>query len=168
MTAGPQPDLRIGRILKAHGVRGGVRVESLTDFPDRFRPGRQVRVGDRSLTIARSSEAEGSLLITFVEVTDREQAAALTGLYLTVPLVDAHPLPAGRYYHFQLVGLQVIDSESGRVLGTVADVLSYPANDVLQVMGETGERLVPMVSSVIKRVALDEGTVTVNLPQETA
>jgi len=66
------------------------------------------------------------------------------------------------------VGLRVIDSESGRGLGTVADVLSYPANDVLQVMGETGERLVPMVASVVKRVALDEGTVTVDLPEETA
>jgi len=168
VTPGAPPDLRIGRVLKAHGVRGGVRVESLTDFPDRFAPGSQVTVAGRRLTIERSGVSEAGVLLTFAEITDREEAARLTGSYLTVPLSEARELPPERFYHFQLVGLQVIDRASGRRLGTVAEVLTYPANDVLRVTDGAGERLVPMVRSVVLRVDLPGGTITVDLPDETA
>lgn len=166
MTDGAQPDLRIGRVLKAHGVRGGVRVESLTDFPDRFSPGRQLTVAGRQLTVARSDESEGSFLLSFVEIQDREEADKLRGSYITVPLADARPLPPNRFYHYQLIGLKVIDRASGRELGTVAEVLTYPANDVLRVTEDSRERLVPMVSSVVLGVALEEGTITIDLRDE--
>ncbi|GAC1478899.1 MAG: ribosome maturation factor RimM [Candidatus Dormibacteria bacterium] len=166
MTDGAQPDLRIGRVLKAHGVRGGVRVESLTDFPDRFSPGKQVTVAGRTLTIARSDESDGSLLLSFVEIRDREEAATLRGSYMTVPLEEARPLPAGHFYHFQLVGLRVVDGRSGRQLGTVAEVLEYPANDVLRVTQDDLERLVPMVSSAVETIDLEAGTITVDLGEE--
>jgi len=167
VTTGPQPDLRIGRVLKAHGVRGGVRVESLTDFPDRFSPGLRVAVGGRWLTIARADESGGSLLLSFVEILDREAADTLRGSYITLPLAEARPLPPDRFYHYQLIDLRVIDQGTGRSLGTVAEVLSYPANDVLRVTDGARERLVPMVSSVVRRVALEEGTITVDLHEET-
>ena len=163
MTDGAQPDLRIGRVLKAHGVRGSVRVESLTDFPDRFSPGTQVTVAGRRLTIVRSDEADGSLLLSFVEIRDREEAATLRGSYLTVPLEQARPLAAGHFYHFQLVGLAVIDQRSRRNLGTVAEVLEYPANDILRVTQEDRERLVPMVSNAVLSIDLKAGTITVDL-----
>lgn len=166
MTTGPQPDLRIGRVLKAHGVRGVVRVESLTDFPDRFAKGRQVTVGDRQLTIAASDGSEGGLLLTFSEIHDREEAAALRGAYITVPLTEAHPLPPNRFYHYQLVGLQVVDRGSGRNLGSVAEVLTYPANDVLRVTDGPRERLIPMVSSAVVAVELEKGTIMVDLAEE--
>lgn len=168
MTSGAQPDLRIGRVLKAHGVRGGVRVESLTDFPDRFAPGSQVTVAGRRLTIERSGVSDAGILLTFAEISDREEAARLTGAYLTVPLSEARALPAERFYHFQLVGLQVIDRQSGGRLGTVAEVLANPANDLLRVVDSARERLVPMVRSVVVRVDLPGGTITVDLPDETA
>lgn len=167
MTDSASPPLRIGRVLKAHGVRGGLRVEPLTDFPDRFNPGRQVTVEGRLLTISRSQQSDEGLIVTFAGIEDREQAAALRGAYITVPLDDARPLPADRYYHFQLVGLTVVDSRGGGTLGTVREVLSYPANDVLLVTGAGGERLVPMVSSVILKVDLDVGQITVDLREET-
>ncbi|HEY8677879.1 MAG TPA: ribosome maturation factor RimM [Candidatus Dormibacteraeota bacterium] len=167
MTAPAQPDLRIGRVLRAHGVRGGVRVESLTDFSDRFASGALVMVGGRRLTVARSNETPGSLLITFVEIGDREAAERLTGSYITVPLDQAHPLPRDHYYHFQLVGLTVVDGPRERTLGTVAEVLRYPANDVLRVAGVTGEVLVPMVRSVVRSVDVTDRLITVDLPLET-
>jgi 16S rRNA processing protein RimM len=167
VTEGTSPALRIGRVLKAHGVRGAVRVESLTDFPDRFKSGRQVTVAGRTLTIARSQEAEGSLLLSFAEIGDREQASELRGAYITLPLEEAHSLPAGRYYHFQLIGKRVHDSRSQRALGQVEEVLSYPANDVLRVLGAGRERLVPMVSSVVLRVDLTAGEIEVDLQEET-
>ena len=166
MTDGAQPDLRIGRVLKAHGVRGSVRVESLTDFPDRFSPGTRVTVAGRRLTIARSDHSDGSLLLSFAEIRDREEAATLRGSYLTVPLGEARPLAADRFYHFQLVGLAVIDQGSRRNLGIVAEVLEYPANDVLRVTQDDRERLVPMVSNAVVSIDLKAGTITVNLGEE--
>ena len=168
MTAPAQPDLRIGRVLKAHGVRGSVRVESLTDFPDRFAPGSQVTVAGRRLTIKRSGVSDAGILLTFAEITDREEAARLTGSYLTVPLTEARALPPERFYHFQLVGLQVIDRGTGGRLGTVAEVLTNPANDMLRVVDGARERLVPMVRSVVLRVDLPGGAITVDLPDDRA
>ena len=167
MTTQPEPDLRIGRVLKAHGVRGAVRIELLTDFPDRFAPGREVDVGGRGLRVARSEGQDGSLLVTFDGIDDRTAAEPLAGAYCTVPLGEARALPADRYYHFQLVGLTVFDARRARELGRVAEVLTYPANDVLRVTEGNREVLIPMVRSVIRAITPSEGRIIVELPEET-
>jgi len=167
VTVEPEPDLRIGRVLKAHGVKGVVRVELLTDFPDRFAPGREVMVAEQRLKVARSEELDGSMLVAFEGIDDRTAAEQLAGAYLTVPLSEARPLPADRYYHFQLVGLTVFDSRGARELGKVAEVLTYAANDVLRVTDGDHEILIPMIRSVVRSIAPAEGTITVDLPEET-
>ena len=167
MTVQPEPDLRVGRVLKAHGLKGALRVELLTDFPDRFAPGHEVLVAGRRLTVARSEGQEGNLLVTFEGIDDRDAAEPLVGAYCTVPLAEARTLPADRYYHFQLVGLTVVDVRRARELGRVAEVLTYAANDVLRVTGGDREVLIPMVRSVIRSIAPAEGTITVDLPEET-
>jgi len=167
VTAEPEPDLRVGRVLKAHGLRGALRVELLTDFPDRFAPGHEVLVAGRRLTVARSEGTDASLLVTFEGIDDRNLAEPLVGAYCTVPLGEARPLPADRYYHFQLVGLTVVDAGGAGELGRVAEVLTYPANDVLRVTGRDREILIPMVRSVVRSIAPAEGTITVDLPEET-
>ena len=167
MTVEPEPDLRIGRVLKAHGVKGAVRVELLTDFPDRFAPGREVVVGGRPLRVARSEELDGTMLVTFEGIRDRTAAEPLAGAYVTVPLGDARPLPADQYYHFQLVGLMVFDTRQARELGRVAEVLTYAANDVLRVTDGDHELLIPMIRSVVRSIAPAEGRITVDLPEET-
>ena len=167
MTVEPEPDLRIGRVLKAHGVKGVVRVELLTDFPDRFAPGREVMVAEQRLKVARSEELDGSMLVAFEGIDDRTAAEQLAGAYLTVPLSEARPLPADRYYHFQLVGLTVFDSRGARELGKVAEVLTYAANDVLRVTDGDHEILIPMIRSVVRSIAPAEGRITVDLPEET-
>jgi 16S rRNA processing protein RimM len=167
VTVEPEPELRIGRVLKAHGVKGAVRVELLTDFPDRFAPGREVQVAGRRLQVARSEELDGSMLVTFAGIDDRDAAQQLAGAYFTVPLGEARELPADRYYHFQLVGLRVIDTGGTRELGKVAEVLTYAANDVLRVTDGDTEILIPMIRSVVRSIAPAEGTITVDLPEET-
>jgi len=166
VTVEPEPDLRIGRVLKAHGVKGALRVELLTDFPDRFAPGREVVVGGRPLRVARSEELDRSMLVTFEGISDRSAAEPLAGSYVTVPLAEARALPADHYYHFQLVGLTVFDTRQARQLGRVAEVLTYPANDVLRVTGGDREVLIPMIRSVVRSIAPAEGMITVDLPEE--
>jgi len=142
-------------------------MELLTDFPDRFAPGREVLVAGRRMRIARSEGQEGSLLVTFEGIDDRDAALPLVGAYCTLPLAEARTLPADRYYHFQLVGLTVVDAHHARELGQVAEVLTYPANDVLRVTGREREILIPMIRSVVRSIAPAEGTITVDLPEET-
>ena len=166
MTDEAEPDLRIGRVLKAHGVKGALRVELLTDFPDRFAPGREMEVGGRRLRVARSEELQGSVLVTFEGISDRTAAEPLAGAYVTVPLAEARALPADHYYHFQLVGLTVFDTRQARQLGRVAEVLSYAANDVLRVTDGDREVLIPMIRSVVRSIAPAEGMITVDLPEE--
>ena len=166
MTVEPEPDLRIGRVLKVHGIKGALRVELLTDFPDRFAPGREMVVGGRPLTVARSEELAGSVLVTFEGISDRTAAEPLAGAYITVPLAEARALPADQYYHFQLVGLTVFDTRQARQLGRVAEVLTYPANDVLRVTDGDHEVLIPMIRSVVRSIAPAEGMITVDLPED--
>lgn len=166
MTSGPQPELRIGRVLRAHGVKGVLRVELLTDFPDRFAPGAAVDVAGRRLTVRRSEDGDGTLLVSFAEILDRTTAEQLAGAYITVPLADARALPADRFYHFQLIGLTVFDTRRGRELGRVAEVLTYAANDVLRVTGGDHEILIPMVREVVHAIAPAQGTISVELPEE--
>ena len=166
MTVEPEPDLRIGRVLKAHGVKGALRVELLTDFPDRFAPGREMVVGGRRLRVARSEQLQGSVLVTFEGISDRTAAEPLAGAYVTVPLAEARALPADHYYHFQLVGLTVFDTRQARQLGRVTEVLSYAANDVLRVTDGDREVLIPMIRSVVRSIAPAEGMIIVDLPEE--
>jgi len=167
LTSESQPELRIGRILKAHGVQGALRVEPLTDFPDRFAPGAAVDVAGNRMTVSRSEAVDGTLLVSFSEISDRSSAERLTGAYITVPLADARALPADRFYHFQLVGLTVFDSRRGRELGKVAEVLNYAANDVLRVTDGDHEILIPMVRDIVHAIVPGDGTITVELPEET-
>jgi 16S rRNA processing protein RimM len=167
LTTQPETDLRIGLVRSAHGVKGALRVELLTDFPDRFAPGREVEVAGRHLRVARSTEQPDGLLVTFDGIDDRNAAEQLVGAYCTVPLEDARALPADRYYHFQLVGLRVFDVHSDRKLGEVAEVLIYPANDVLRVTDGSHEVLIPMIRSVVRSIAPSEGRITVELDEET-
>jgi 16S rRNA processing protein RimM len=158
--------LRIGRVLRAHGVQGALRVEPLTDFLDRFKAGVQLFVDDRALTVSSMEEANGVLLLRFQQIGDRSEAEKLTGAYLTLPLEAARSLPADHFYHFELVGMRVHDASSQRELGVVAEVLIYPANDVLRVSGGQGEVLIPMVKSVVRSVDKTVRKILVDLPGE--
>lgn len=165
MTAA-QPELRIGRVLKAHGVKGAVRIELLTDFPERFDPGNEIELSGRRLKVAQSQQQDGGLIVSFEGIEDRNEAEQLVGAYCTVSLSAARPLPADRYYHFQLVGLAVFDARQQRELGRVAEVLTYSANDVLRVVDGKTEILIPMVKSVVRTINTDEGRIIVDLPEE--
>src|SRR5207245_1208951 len=77
--AEPAPRLRVGRVLRALGLDGSVRVESLSDFPDRFRSGVSLRIGDRELTVEAVRRQGEELVIRFAGLPARRGAARLAG-----------------------------------------------------------------------------------------
>ena len=133
------------------GVRGELKVEPLTDFSRRFQPGATVCASGVTYTVRRARPHRGALLLELEGIETREQAETLRGLLLEVPEEGLASLPQGRYYRFQILGMEVVDRE-GRSLGRVEEVLDTGANDVYLVRDREGELLIPAIDSVVKEV----------------
>ena len=154
----------VGIVGRAHGLRGDVVVDLRTDEPDeRFSPGAVLGTegSTSTLTVAAVRDgAAGRLVVRFAEAGDRTAAESLRGRVL-VAHVDAQQRPAGddpdEYYDRQLRGLRVLDA-TGTDVGVVDDVIHLPSQDLLAVITQAGERLVPFVSDLVPRVDLAAGT----------
>jgi 16S rRNA processing protein RimM len=165
----------VGRIARAHGIRGQVIVNPETDFPDeRFRPGAELfierggRVEVLTVTTARFHRQRPVIGIEGVESMD--DANTLAGQELRVPIERLAALPPGTFYRHDLIGCQV-ETRDGRTVGVVRDVEGTLAGSRLVIDGSAGEVLVPMVSPictlvdlVARRIVIDppEGLVEVN------
>jgi 16S rRNA processing protein RimM len=160
--------LAIARILGAKGLEGGVRVELVTDWPERLDIGGEVYLeGEPEPRRIADIERGGRVPIIRLEgVTDRDAAEALSGRYLER---KAEPLPAGSYYWHQLIGLTVTD-EAGTELGRVAEVFRAGGNEVYRIEGPWGELLIPALERVVAGIDLDAGLMVVRpdaaLPEE--
>ena len=160
-TRPSQAYLAVGRVARAHGVRGEVAVLNLSEVAERYAPGAAVRLEDgRSLTVERSRPHGHRLLVKFEEVPDRTAAEALRGEVLLVPAEESPDPPDGAYWVHQLVGVDVV-TEAGRGLGRISDVLHNPANDIWVVDAPEGEILVPAVAEMVADVDLAGRRVTV-------
>jgi 16S rRNA processing protein RimM len=152
----------VGRILGPWGLRGDLRVEPLTDFPERFEPGCSLYVEGVAYVIERCRWHKGKVHIKLSGIDSVAAAEALRQRFLEVPEKDLKPLSEGEYYQFQILGLEVRTTE-GEPLGKVTQILSTGSNDVFVVRGEGGELLIPALDDVIKAIDLDEGRMEVEL-----
>jgi 16S rRNA processing protein RimM len=152
--------LVVGLVRGVHGLRGVVRVEILSDNPERFAVGAVLhREGDvRPLTIASAHRDGPGLLVKFREISDRNAADQLRDAYLEAEPVD---LPAEAYYWHDIVGC-VVSTADGDELGEVADVFRVGESEVYVVRGSRGEILVPAVSSVVIELAPAEKRIVVD------
>jgi 16S rRNA processing protein RimM len=145
-----EPTVAVGRITRPHGVDGEVAVFVLSEVEGRFAEGAVVWLEDgRALTVESSRPHKDRLLVRFREVADRTQADALHGALLLVPESMSPPLPEGSWWDHQLTGCEV-ETETGRALGTLTDVIHTAANDVWSAVDEEGhETLVPVLKDVL-------------------
>lgn len=156
----------VGRITGVHGIRGEVKVESLTDFPERFDAGgRLLLVSPAGKTgqvkILQSRFHKDRYLLLLDGVADRNAAEELRGSYLKIDEDDIKELPEGRYYHHELTGLAVV-TEVGEKLGKVTGIVQTGSNMILEVRGGGREVLIPFIDDVILNVDLDGGTITIH------
>ncbi len=155
--------LVVGRLLRPHGVDGEIRMEVLTDFPERLRKGRRVYLGaeHRPVKLAGVRGADHALLIRLEGIADRDQAELLRGKEVAIQTESLPSLPEGEYYHHQLIGLQVVD-ETGTDLGALDQILETGANDVYLVKTRDGaELLLPAIEEVVLNVDLENRRMTV-------
>ena len=148
-----EPTVVVGHVTKAHGIRGEVAVEVRSDNPERFVDGGSVFTHDgRSLTIERAHAHGVRMLVKFDGVEDRSAAEALRGQELVVPESWLPELDEGEYWPFHLEGC-VVETESGRSLGSITEVIANPANDLWVATDDAGEEtLVPALRDVIVEV----------------
>jgi 16S rRNA processing protein RimM len=153
-----------GEIGKPHGVSGEVYVVRISDDPHRFDPGSRLMHEDgRELEIQSSRLHRDRLLVKFVEADSREEAESLRGT-LFVPAGARRELGEAEYWADDLIGCEVETLDGGRV-GRIAEVRPGPAQDLLVIEATSGEKLVPLVTEIVKRVDVDNRIVTIDPPE---
>jgi len=157
----PETAVTVGRIVASHGVRGELKVEPLTAFPERFARGSKLWLKGALVTVAASRPVARLVYVTLAGVDDRTKAEALKGesLLATAP---QEIKDADTYYQHDIVGLQV-ETEAGEALGKVESIFSTGSNDVYVVRGERGELLLPAIEDVVKQVDVAGGRLVVAL-----
>lgn len=173
--------LIVARVMRAHGVQGEFSCEIITEFPERFKQTKRVFLSPPAGPIsgeplagstpqpyavrqARLGQHRGhpELILSVEGVTDRDSAEAIRGWLVQVPASEAWKLPRGRFYWHQIVGLRVVTTD-GEEIGTVAEILETGANDVYVVKSAQGERLIPAIKQVVKKIAPERGEMVVEL-----
>jgi 16S rRNA processing protein RimM len=146
--------LEVGRVGKAHGLKGEVSVTLTSDRRERMDPGSVLHAGDRELVVATAREHSGRWVVRFEGVGDRTAAEALRNATLSADALDA---AEGELWVHELVGARVHD-RAGTDLGAVVAVEANPASDLLVLEGDV---LIPMTFVVEQ----GDGTVVVDPPE---
>jgi len=151
--------LAVARILGAKGLAGAVRVDILTDWPERLVAGTELWLdGAPEPLLVRRVETGGRVAVLHLDGIDsREAAEALNGRYLEVP---ARTLPEETYYWDDLVGLRV-EEPDGTSVGELVEVFRAGEAEVYRIVGDAGERLVPALRSAVVRIDLEDNLMVV-------
>lgn len=158
--------LLVGRVARAHGIRGHVIVNPETDFmEDRFRPGQVLLVGGadraRAYEILESRFHQGRPIVRFVGIDTMTDAERLSGAELWVREQDLEPLPAGTFYRHDLVGCDVVDAHGTRI-GRVTGVEGSLDRSYLVVDEHT---LIPLVADICVAIDIAARRVTIDPPE---
>ena len=175
MASTARPDrsqLRVGRLTKAHGLKGAIKIEMYTDDPARrFTPGAvftlQVPTSSpwhgKNLELIELKWYNSHPVAFFKDVPDRSVAESLIKAILWVDHDEAEvPDEEDAWFDHQLVGLKVI--RDGAEVGTVSQIDHFPAQDLLTVATASGDVLVPFVKAIVTAVDVKAGTLTVDPP----
>lgn len=166
--------LRVGRLVKAHGLKGALKLELYTDNPaGRFVPGATftLQVPEASpwhgkdVVVREYRVMNGNPVVFFEGVDDREAAESLVKAILWIDQ-DENEVEDNAWFDHQLVGLDVV--REGTVVGRVARVEHFPAQDLLIVTPvestSGGEIMVPFVQAIVPTVDVAAGRVVVTPP----
>lgn len=156
----------IGKVGAPHGVKGEVKIIPMTDFPERFDRMTRCFIGDRLITIKGVRHQKNHVLMIFDGIAKREDAAALTGTFVSVDRSEAMPLKEGEYYTADIIGLSVEETD-GTILGVVTDVIRTGSNDVYVVSlpGRSEDVLVPALKKVVREISIEDGRMVVLMPE---
>lgn len=162
----PSPYLVLGRVVKAWGLKGELKVQPYADSIAIAAGSATVYLrgtrGDLAEYIVERVRPGSAWIMQLQGVETIEQAERLVDRELLIPRSAAPRLPEGTYYHADLIGLRVV-TEEGRELGRIVEILETGANDVYVVHGDDSEWLLPATKEVVRRVDLAREIMLVRL-----
>ena len=152
--------IECGKIINTHGCKGGLKVEpwcnSASDFTALKRLFISTKEGFVKYTVTKASVFKQFVVLELKEITDMDAALALKNVTLYA-VRDDFALDEGEYFLSDIIGLNVIDCESGKIYGTVADIINRGASDIYVVNTPNGERMIPAVKEFIVSVDIEKG-----------
>lgn len=152
--------LECGKICSAHGVRGVLKIESWCDSPQVLAKLKKIyfeKSGSyEEREVLSASCAGGTVLMTVSGIDSRESAQALKNTVIYADREDI-PVPKGRVLIADMIGLDVIDADSGRVYGTLTDVTDGVRHQIYTIKTEKGEVLFPAVKEFLREIDTERG-----------
>lgn len=142
------PYIEVGRVVKAQGIKGEVKIKLETDDASRYAAYDTFKVGEADLKVETLRSDGGSIVVKFAAVADRNAAELLIGKPVFIDGAKAAKLPDGRYYIFELIGSEVFCD--GKSLGRLTAVLQHGAADVYVI--DDDKIMFPAVTGVLKHV----------------
>ncbi len=155
--------IEIGKIINTHGVKGAVKVEPWCDAPSVLSKMKRVyfapKVSGEGFTetaVISGSVQKDKVLLTLDAIDTVDAAIALKNTVIYANRDDI-PIKKGSYLIADLIGLDVIDANSGRVYGKLTDVIQGGSGDIYDIKTENGSALMPAVKEFVKEIKLDSG-----------
>ena len=151
----------IGRITAPQGIKGEVRMQVLTDFPERFDAGSLITLNtnpQKKLRVEFERSYKSGLILKFEGIDTRNDAEALRGADAVIGEDELADLGNDKFYVFDLIGLEV-RTDDGKPLGKISEILQGKANDVYVT---TSGVCIPAIKDVVTDVNLSEGTMTIH------
>jgi 16S rRNA processing protein RimM len=150
----------IGKIARVRGIKGEMVVVPLTDDPRRYFDLERVTISKeettREFVIEKVRELRGKILLRLRQVENPEEARKLVGGFVEVEKEQVVKLPPGRYFVFDLVGLEVFTTQGQRI-GKIKEIISLPANDIYVIQGDEKQYDIPALKTVVKKIDIQKG-----------
>ena len=154
--------LEAGKIVTAHGIRGEVKVMPYTDTPELLCEFDRLFIGKNrdEIGVERSRVFKSTVIMKLEGIDTPEAAEKLRNKLLYMHRDDLE-LDDDTYFIQDLIGIEVRDADSGKVYGTISDVMQTGANDVYVIKGSDREYLVPAIADVVVSTDIDENIMTI-------
>ena len=154
------PYIECGKVINTHGCFGGLKLESWCNTPKELTELRRLylKKGTEYIEykVTKASVFKQFVILTLVGVDTMDLALAMKGQTVYAKRKDFH-LAKGEYFLADLIGLPVIDAETGKVYGTISETINRGASDIYVVQTENGERMIPAVAEFVDRVDIEKG-----------
>ena len=153
--------LEAGKIVNTHGVRGEVKIRPWADSADFLMGFENLHIDGQPVKVISARVHKGCVIAVLDGVSDIEGAIRLKNKTVFINRDDVQ-LEEGRHFVADLIGMSAVDEKTGSILGTIADILQLPSNNVYVIKGER-EIMVPAVPEFVKEINITKGVIKFKL-----
>ena len=152
--------IECGKIINTHGCKGGLKIEPWCNSAEDFTALKSLYIKNKNefikYNVTKASIFKQFVIIELKEIDDMDKAIALKNVILYADR-DDFALEEGEYFLTDIIGLDVIDADNGKVYGKVSDIINRGASDIYVVSTPNGERMIPAVDEFIIDIDVSKG-----------